>query len=230
MDQSRWFSSASVQRGALRRHRSNAAARFLTEYRDHVGWCCRIARRRRAGLRGPRRPSERHPTPQSTGKFSPWACQPSVPSYALATSPAAPLWFPYPGFQSVATPKMGFTHSTTFIVVPAALMPLCTPSCPLEPPPSFDSPPACLSTEISSSWPRKSDWDSPGTMNLITVGRRHVLEERRCRRSCGDQLDEFPRPSRGSFQTRTKRWLATGSRARYQAAQLSYALICEAVR
>jgi len=45
MDQSRWFSSASVQRGALRRHKASAAARLLTEYRDHVGYCCRIARR-----------------------------------------------------------------------------------------------------------------------------------------------------------------------------------------
>ena len=45
MDQSRWFSSASVQRGALCRHNSNTSARFLTEYEDHVGWCCRIARR-----------------------------------------------------------------------------------------------------------------------------------------------------------------------------------------
>jgi hypothetical protein len=45
MDQSKWFSSVSVQRGARRPHRPKVAARFFIEYPDHVGSCCRRARR-----------------------------------------------------------------------------------------------------------------------------------------------------------------------------------------
>src|SRR4051812_36487794 len=43
MDHRRWFTSVSDQGRAFGRHNSKTAARFLIEYRDHVGCCCRIA-------------------------------------------------------------------------------------------------------------------------------------------------------------------------------------------
>src|SRR6266852_1177359 len=42
-DHRRWFTSVSDQGHAFGRHNSKAAARFLIEYQDHVGCCCRIA-------------------------------------------------------------------------------------------------------------------------------------------------------------------------------------------
>src|SRR4051812_18372094 len=80
---------------------------------------------RRAVLHGPTLPSERHPTPRSTGKSYLWACQPCVPSYAPPFSPVAPLWFPYPGSQSFTAPHMGSIHSTPRMLVPAALILPC---------------------------------------------------------------------------------------------------------
>ena len=44
----------SDQGRAFGRHNANAAARFLIEYQDHFGWCCRIA------LRAARRPPRAH--------------------------------------------------------------------------------------------------------------------------------------------------------------------------
>src|SRR5258707_15513554 len=43
MDHRRWFTSVSDQGRAFGRHNAKVAARFLIEYRDHVGCCCRTA-------------------------------------------------------------------------------------------------------------------------------------------------------------------------------------------
>src|SRR6266705_2128519 len=43
MDKSKWFTSVYDQGRPFGRHNPKTAARFLIEYPDHVGCCCRIA-------------------------------------------------------------------------------------------------------------------------------------------------------------------------------------------
>ena len=110
------------------------------------------------------------------------------------------------------------------VVVPVARMPLYTPSCPLKPPLSFGGRRLCLSTEISSSWPRKSDCGSPGTMNLSTVGgRTRARRTGCCVARTGTRSTNFRGLPEAASRRSTKRSAATGSRCSEQADQLSYA-------
>src|ERR1039458_9994474 len=139
MDQSRWLSCSDVPRGALRRHNFKYAARSLTEYQDHCGWCCRIARR------AARRP----PRAQAIFKTS---------SNSAVQRQVFPLGLPT--FRPFLRPA--------FILFPArwcCLVVLDAPRTAAE----FRHSPDWLSTEISSSRPGKSDLDLPGNMILIAL-------------------------------------------------------------
>ena len=180
MDQSRWFSSASVQRGALGRHRSNAAARFLTEYRDQVGWYCRMA------LPAARRPPRAHAAFRTSSNSAVhWQVFPlGLPTFRPFLRPGDLSRFRNSGSHIPVSNLSLYPRWALLIrqpvVVPVSPMPLITPSCALKPPLSSGSRPACLSTEISSSRSRKSDCGSPGTMNLSTVGGRTCSENWLC--------------------------------------------------